>query len=135
MILNTLIYDSSQVWYLSSKLCRAALIIKHLSVFESNFVGFGSCLFKLLNLSTSQARILAGYQSYHLTYQLTISSIYLILAYQSQSCIQAMVSQHQICGGKFKLISHVTSLVLCKDSRLRSSVNQIYPSTKTGGGK
>ena len=64
--LNTLIYDSSQVWYLSSKVCRAALIIKHLSVFESNFVGFGSCLFKLLNLSTSQARIFAGNQAYHI---------------------------------------------------------------------
>ena len=127
------------LWYLSSKVCRAALIIKHLSVFESNFVGFGSCLFKLLSLSTSQVRIFAGYQAYHLTYQLKISSIYLMVAYQSQSCIQdtafLLVREHTIYGGKFMLISHVTSWVPCKDSRLRSSVNQIYPSTKTGGGK
>ena len=70
------------VWYLSSKVCRAALIIKHLSVFESNFVGFGSCLFKLLSLSTSQARILEEYQAYHIIYQIKMSSMNLILVYR-----------------------------------------------------
>ena len=73
----------------------------------------------------TQPRILVEYQSNHVTYQLKISSINLLLANQSQSSILNQdlwwVGQHQIHGENNNLIGHVTSLVPCKDSSLVDS--------------
>ena len=68
----------------------------------------------LFNLKLSGARILARYQAGHVTYQLKISSMYLLLADQSEIkikirfCDWSLVGQPQIQGGHFKLNDHVT---------------------------
>ena len=67
-----------------------------------------------------QTRILIRYQTCHVNYQLKISSMNLRLFVQSESRIQNpvlwLVHWHQIRRGNLKLMGHVTSLILCKDS-------------------
>ena len=65
-------------------------------------------------------RILARYQSCHVTYLLKISSMSLPLANQSQKKFQdpGFLIGRPVTnnGGNFKLIDHVTILIPCKDS-------------------
>ena len=75
-----------------------------------------------LGTKHASPRILAGYQTCHVIYQLNISSIYLRLVDQSQNWIQNftfwLLGQQQILGGNFKLTCYMNTLVSCKDSRI-----------------
>ena len=76
----------------------------------------------------SKTRTLADCQACHVTYQLNISSKNLMMACKSESQILIQlvwfVDQHQIHGGNFELISHVTNPIPCKDSSRTCGLEQ-----------